>query len=111
MKPMHTPGPWKIRPSGNIVAGLGERENYVTVCTPIMESMFVDADTKKANVRLIAAAPELLAALQECIKYMPTEVISLANLPLADDVRIRPEFSAYFAARAAIAKATGQQSD
>lgn len=60
----HTPGPWVVHPWGDkdyeINAALD------TVCNvPGFDDDTVDADRAEANARLIAAAPELLAALKE----------------------------------------------
>ena len=84
----HTPGPWFVTPDGTAVYkkdGYGYRGD--TIC------LFVGHPFIDANARLIAAAPELLAALQ-----------ALAALPN----KHRPE-EMWDAARAAIAKATGGQ--
>lgn len=53
-------------------------------------------DEREANARLISAAPELLAALLDCVLVMERD---LAGLSI-----IQPELAA---ARAALAKATG----
>ena len=83
----HTPGPWE--PIGNLVRtqfGLGN---------PDMRGLLVaecpgHTPESNANARLIAAAPELLEALQDALK---AGVIDMNGEPDA--------------ARAAIAKATG----
>ena len=77
-----TPGPWEAH-GANVFAG----KNCIAICD-------TDNDTQErmeANARLIAAAPELLAALQM--------VMSLYGDGFAADAQ------AY--ARAAIARATG----
>ncbi len=92
----HTPGPWVIQRSRTI------RPNYAWVCgqdwhelaTVVVRSPGDKKDdaTGLANARLIAAAPDLLAALEE--------------LCLAPN-KHRPE-EYWNAARAAIAKAKGE---
>ena len=60
----HTPGPWEVDSSGHYI-------NYtnplVGKSAILMHEPFVDAFKKEkaANMALIAAAPDLLAALQE----------------------------------------------
>lgn len=73
MKTKHTPGPWNVEPEWNPGEGFtitaptarhridGERG---CICN-FAWSPFVDA--KEANARLIAAAPELLEALQRLV--------------------------------------------
>jgi hypothetical protein len=59
-------------------------------------------DEAKANARLIAAAPELLAALKECLDYIEVTMEG-------EDLKQFPtERSAIKQARAAIAKAEGK---
>ena len=57
----------------------------------------ISPDEEFANARLIAAAPELLDALEDCVAVMDRELAGLKA--------IQPELSS---ARAAIAKATGE---
>ena len=92
MSMKHTPGPWK---AGTTVSDDSGR--------PVAKVNFKHQPTHWANgnARLIAAAPELLAALQ-------LASVELANMraglkPLVGDLQ-----RADVAVRAAIAKATGQ---
>ena len=93
MNAKHTPGPWNIGtppPNGEQTVGT-DQGLMVAVAT-------TGAGVKtKANAHLIAAAPDLLEALKDCVAVMDRE---LAGLKV-----IQPELSA---ARAAIAKATGE---
>lgn len=86
MSAQHTPGPW----------ALTEKAVVASASTPIAHrvkwwSIGQLEIEENANARLIAAAPDLLAALQGVVR-------------VAD--RATDEFDA---ARAAIAKATGQK--
>lgn len=92
----HTPGPWEIEPSddgqshwivpaaSNGCGWVGDR--YMRVSGPI--------DIHDA--RLIAAAPDLLAALQDCFQWFEND--SPLDAPCGPEMR---------KAREAIAKATG----
>lgn len=88
----HTPGPWKTRSHrSNVYVSGGiddsDKELWITVQTP-------GDEIRAANARLIAAAPDLLAALKELVadKYLGDPIN-------ADRMKT---------ARAAIAKATGE---
>lgn len=89
MTTQHSPGPWYID-CQNESATIGyraivDKEGY-TVCSP--------SPMGQANARLIAAAPALLAALQ--------------NILLCDEAQdVESMANAIQDARAAIAKATG----
>lgn len=93
----HTPGPWRqslIRVQREISGHLGKPIAYTT-------GKLVELDSIEdfANARLIAAAPQLLEALQEAYKYInggSGQQTGLAFGALFDQVR------------AAIAKATGE---
>lgn len=55
----HTPGPWRIGPYGHVITPDGEMLRTCGVAIPGN-----DSPEYRANTRLIAAAPELLAELQ-----------------------------------------------
>lgn len=68
MKPVHTPGPWRIADDSKLDPSIwhhlpaieGARGNMVA-------SIAMSGPKGIANARLIAAAPELLAALQHAL--------------------------------------------
>ncbi len=90
MKTKHTPGPWKIAqqykdeanyPIGSYRIGTDKRDGH--------DVAVVQCVYKEANARLIAAAPDLLRALEEIALY-PTygeqrhaEIIEIANHAIA----------------------------
>lgn len=74
MNTTHTPGPWTVD-GGYIMGGtptngegLKTYALYVADCR--ISSAYRIHEEQQANARLIAAAPDLLAALQGCIKVM-----------------------------------------
>ena len=98
MNKQHTPGPWNVGDdSPNDYEGpiIDTRDRAVAVITIDHETESTPED--RANARLIAAAPELLAALIELEQFTDHEARPLASVKL------------YAQARAAIAKATGGQ--
>lgn len=103
----HTPGPWRRNVAGHNedswrIVSESKATGYIAFIPPEHE----DAE---ANSRLIAAAPELLVTLQNCVN-----VLALA-LPLFDDESTdnkdsRDEVESVIdAARDAIAKAEGRE--
>jgi hypothetical protein len=96
----HTQGPWTVDgavATENLdVFGEGGR-------VAMLDFDDIDADTLEANARLIAAAPELLAALQDIVDAYQNHFYLFDAMPVAwqtyDNI-----------ARAAITKATGEQS-
>jgi hypothetical protein len=87
----HTPGPWMVDRPGTLfhIRTMDEINGTVATCDPC------DFATQEqlANARLIAAAPELLEALRELVESVAISDPGVYDLD---------------AARAAIAKATGQ---
>lgn len=72
-RPAHTPGPWK--PRGSHLAldfGIVVEDKYVIaeVFSDIRQAAHIDIEEARANARLIAAAPDLLAALTDCVTAM-----------------------------------------
>ena len=92
----HTPGPWCAwRPIGEEWAVTENKHDGV------MPMRIANEIDREADARLIATAPELLAALKDC-----EEALHLATTPLPED---REEvFSAQRKARAAIKRAEGR---
>ena len=101
--PTSTPGPWSIegrRGAGYIISAGVNRygdgpDSYVGVLDP-MFYVAGEPSPLAENARLITAAPDLLAMLINLVE-------------LCDDVLVKPaECDDLIAAKAAIAKATGQ---
>ena len=104
MNAKHTPGPWNIGSSDLPVSRMsihckGHKDScHSTVALMVSRGAIgISHDEEFANARLIAAAPDLLKALEDCVAVMDRE---LAGLKV-----IQPELSA---ARAAIAKVAGE---
>lgn len=95
MSTKHTPGPWRLRELNNstlAVYGSGEYD----IVFPKRNA------PRDADARLIAAAPELLEALEEIMKCeaaFSTDQLTFANNVIKKHVEI---------AQAAIAKAKGE---
>ena len=96
--PKHTPGPWITddKQSGDVFRYvMPENGSVLPICR-----LDVDRFEAEANARLIAAAPELLEALEAMLSHT-------ADLDPMQGFRPEEDFSAVKQARAAIAKATG----
>ena len=91
----HTPGPWWRDDDGFIASG--SDKTYITVASPNC-SEDIDIDEREANARLIAAAPELLAALEDA-EFLLRKAGLIAG-PMQDSFK-----RSATDARAAIAKA------
>ena len=74
MSATHTPGPWRFewdgRPTWSCVRHRVKGEWQVAVTDDLIDE---HPEESEANARLIAAAPELLAALKEAL-YAVTEI-------------------------------------
>ncbi len=86
----HTPGPWAIRETATNIAVIGA--NNETLFHEYKGNTVV-----KEDARLIAAAPDLLAALRDMVN-------TLTDGPDESDIA-----RVFNVSRAAIAKATGEQ--
>lgn len=90
----HTRGPWKVTDIGfdgfEVEDGAGRVVAQAAMINPVRRRE--DNDERRANARLIAAAPDLLAALREVLEH--SDCRSVAALR---------------AARAAIARAEGKE--
>jgi hypothetical protein len=107
----HTPGPWGVRTSqkglpAQIVAPNESTSAPGKVGTSITRWGSISlpsSDEGQANARLIAAAPDLLAALDGLVSSLEPMVVTLA-----DGTVNAIETQEVAAARAAIAKARGK---
>ena len=94
MRTNHTPGPWKTDGSGMSVYSANTRLDFAPIVAAAVGNEKSLAQLR-ADAQLIAAAPDLLYALEEALHLIET----LTPLE-GSTVRI---------VRAAIAKATGEQ--
>jgi len=90
----HTQGPWSYIGNGDVVA---KSEKYCGGEKDIASVFLTVNDEDEANARLIAAAPELLEALQAIVKSLVDQ----------DDEGMIEHAQQMIDARVAIAKATG----
>ena len=80
----HTPGPWNVGYVGSIAKAFGggifdSGRNQIALATVLRDG---SDETRKANARLIAAAPELLAACQ----FLMSQVETLAQHAFSEGV-------------------------
>ena len=100
MSTKHTPGPWDVRKSSNPKNGTAWRD-IVSLGGDFGPSYVGEA--LDVDARLIAAAPDLLAALEEIMGFSPSFIDGRTHY-----VKITPSAKSIRQARAAIAKATGE---
>ena len=94
----HTPGPWRVGDAGTTIFGPPNGNP-----SPIMVAQRV----RRANARLIAAAPELLAALEGCRGYFEWMAAQQTE-HLTSGAAYAPDAAWLQPIRAAIAKAKGE---
>ena len=112
----HTPGPWRIDhqrigPHGEPVALLCDVNDPMSGTVidwprgnDSGTAMSIDDAENEANARLIAAAPETLAALKSLL-----DSIENVDFSVLDDAGLTYDRIPWAQAEAAIAKATGQE--
>ena len=91
----HTPGPWFLSYDQGRTRDVIAENGKPTIC--MVRNSWVSADQYQANCHLIAAAPDLLAVLQEL--EQSSDYWSEYDVPLGIVERIK----------SAIAKAKGEQ--
>jgi len=104
----HTPGPWWLGrdPShfGSLTSITGGSDSTGGIRS-VAEVGGLDIDEAEANARLIAAAPDMLEALHDVLRYCVTP----SGLPDKNKGRTPEQDAAMAKAKAAIAKAEGNQ--
>lgn len=113
-KHSHTPGPWDNMADGSSVKAFN---SGVTVCETECGSQVASYEERQANARLIAAAPELLEALERQTKIADIFLTALSaydgGVAKGVDAMRQAGFDApleeYKKAKAAIARARGEK--
>jgi len=110
MKTQFTPGPWHRTPMQDTIWDCTQDIQIARISDlPSDERGKSNWMQEQANARLIAAAPELLEALQGIIDYAENEAMALGDLKDSDiaEAQASAVVVACCKARAAIAQATG----
>ena len=120
MTTKHTPGPLQYAFEGGTVAFILESDGTVVAKLSVTENT-TSHRALAANARLIAAAPDLLEALREIMPFTATAAIGChgekcrepwchsCNGEEEAEAAAQKGCDAYAKARAAIARATGEQ--
>ena len=74
----HTPGPW-FQSGGAVWAELPPPDGVKNICDVVTNPLMPESDTQRANARLIAAAPEMLAILQVLVARHPKDCACLGG--------------------------------
>jgi hypothetical protein len=97
MSEQHTAGPWQVGPLANREDGNGNDERVIELydggpCIATAWPMGEDCDredapAREANARLIAAAPDLLAALRDLVESLQYEELRDGTYPDLSEAR------------------------
>lgn len=102
-KPQHTPGPWGLHNGDDysrvLITPNSITEEYIATVYSTYDATGVGLENREANARLIAAAPQLLEALERAADELHRAQNSNGSQWLIDEE---------VKARAAIAKAKGK---
>jgi hypothetical protein len=100
----HTPGPWKFGHHGVEALWIGPDYNRAPVAL-VPHDTEAARETSRDDARLMAAAPDLLEALDKLAHYAECQVAAFTSGRPHLDMTLFPSLCKE--ARAAIAKATG----
>lgn len=101
----HTPGPWKVTSGGQVTARIYNR--HFGDVSPL--SLYRSIQVRRANARLIAAAPDMLEALEDILPDIECrcgEAYTGRGLHESNSLCHQAE-----TVKAAIAKATGKEEE
>ena len=92
MKTKHTNGPWKVTDEKyRLRVATDEYEKYSRKPKGIIADVYTGHENAHANARLIAAAPELLTAVQQLVATLHSTYEVFENLrDTGDSVGINP---------------------
>ena len=86
-KSKHTPGPWRVEAAGEKVI---EADTTDVIAQPGHNFSIINpSQTLQANARLIAAAPDLLAALERKMSSNPTDWVGVDDFASAAIAKAR----------------------
>lgn len=107
----HTPGPWAVNPFCAQVdcQKFCDDGTLVPVCQLLWPTKYCSEDETEANARLIAAAPELLEALEDATMFL--DLVRMRARREGDAGQAAEADDALNNARAAIAKAKGEDGE
>lgn len=80
----HTPGPWKYDDEWALIVGPNDEEICAIHAAQSSGERRVNRNKAQANGRLIAAAPELLAALKDVIQCWNEHGVALTTEQIAE---------------------------
>jgi hypothetical protein len=104
----HTPGPWKYGPDNRKIMRVFSGSREIVRALSTHGNRRLNCVERAANARLIAAAPELLAALRPLAHMGDASIRSVLLAALRPHER-ESFIAATEYARAAVEKATGEQ--
>jgi hypothetical protein len=111
--PKHTRGPWHYEPDGMGDFTIASERDQLAIAAVVNGSFMAmggHADEHEANARLIAAAPDMLAALRECQSTLAMIIAPDAGKRTSALHAFAQATAAEAKARAAISKAEGPRS-
>lgn len=106
MNTKHTPGPWRFSFKTTKTNNIGIYDQHGSLLATVDVHQIANKQTmqrRSSDARLIAAAPELLEALQAIEPFLDSIICYASTMNEHEPNRIAHN------ARAAIAKATGEQ--
>lgn len=108
-----TPGPWRVAPSRDFSGDIGIAcpDGIVAECFSAIRVASERSDEVKANARLIAAAPDLVEALEgymDCVAFAANPSLANADVLTLKEASDRMS-AARDRARAALSRARGEE--
>ena len=105
----HTPGPWFVKRRLGC-KGIGpKRKGHQRGIDEVCDTVGLNEKEDAANARLIAAAPDLLAACKSALALLREQVELVCGVDFEPPPNLNAENDEIMRLQAAIAKATGEE--